>query len=75
MRSTKHVSMKPVFSSHVNAVGYDDGSSELHIEYKNGKRFIYKDVDPDKARQVMNGASVGQSLHKHIRGQHDHEEL
>ena len=75
MRSTKHVPMKQVFSSHVHAVGYDAGSNELHVEYKNGKRFVYKDVDQEKARNVMNGHSIGQAIHKHVRGQHDHEEI
>lgn len=66
--------MKQVTSSHVNAVGYDAGKQELHVEYKNGTKFVYKDVPGDKAQQVMNSHSIGKALHSMVRGQHDHEQ-
>lgn len=70
----RSVAMKQVHSSHVNAVGYNPSTEELHIEYKNGGgRHVYKDVPRDKAHLVMNGMSIGKALHAHVRGQHDHE--
>ena len=75
MKSDKHsqVQMKQVHSSHVHAIGYDPVSGDLHVEYKNGGKFVYKNVPPDKARAVLGGASIGKMLHTHIRGQHDFE--
>lgn len=67
--------MKQVHSSHVNAVGHDPVTGELHVQYKNGSTAVYKNVDTEKARMVMGGASIGKALHQHIRGQHDHEML
>ena len=69
------VEMKQVFSSHVHAVGYDSKSQELHVEYKNGARFVYKDVPEDKAKQVTGSHSIGKALHNFIKGEHDHEKL
>ena len=75
MRSQMHssVPMKQVHSTHVHAIGYDAASQELHVEYKQGGKYVYKDVPPEKARMVMGGASIGKALHAHVRGQHDHE--
>jgi len=67
------VAMKQVFSSHVHAVGYDATKKELHVEYKKGGRAVYKNVENEKAQQVLNGASIGKALHTHVRGAHDHE--
>ena len=67
--------MKQVFSSHVHALGYDPESRELHVNYKGGGTYVYKDVDAAKARQVMHSGSIGKALHQHVRGQHDHEVL
>ena len=72
MRSDVH--MRQCFSSHVDSIGYDSAAQELHVQYKSGgTRYVYKDVSPDKAHDVMSGASIGGMLHKHIKGQHDHE--
>lgn len=66
------VQMKQVTSSHIHSVGYDDVAQELHVEYKNGRRSIYSEVPPDKARSVMNSHSIGQSIHKIVKNNHDH---
>lgn len=77
MRAAQHSSpsMKQVHSSHVHAVGYDNANQELHVEYKGGNRYVYKNVPADKADTVMNSHSIGSALHTHIKGQHDHDVL
>lgn len=65
--------MKTVFSSFVDAIGYDDDTQELHVKYRNGKEGVYKNVPPDKAEQVISAPSVGTALHELIRNQHPHE--
>lgn len=62
-----------VYSSHVDQIGYDEQSQELHVKYTNGKYAMYKDVPPEKADAVMGSASIGQALHQYIKGQHEHE--
>ncbi len=76
MRSDSHgPTMKQINSSHIHAIGYDAPSQELHVEYRSGTKYKYKDVPPEKARMVMGGMSIGKAIHTHIRGQHDHEIL
>lgn len=77
MMSDRHTTpqMKPVFSSHVDQIGYDDKNNTLHVLYKNGARVTYDGVGPDKAKQVMSAASIGEALHGLIRGQHKHSYL
>lgn len=65
--------MKQVMSSHVSAVGYDDDTQTLYVEYKNGKISKYADVPPDLADKVSNSYSIGQALNQHIKGSFDHE--
>lgn len=69
------VTMKQVHSSHIDAIGHDSDTNELHVQFKSGKTFKYKDVDSNKARTVMNSGSIGSAIHQHVRGQHDHEEI
>lgn len=60
--------MKSVFSSHVSKVGYDAGSKELEIEFKNGKTAVYQDVPSDVANLVVNAPSVGSAIHTFLKG-------
>lgn len=69
----KSIPMKQVHSTHIHSIGHDPSANELHVEYKNGGKFVYKDVDSAKAKMVMGGHSIGSAMHQHIRGQHDHE--
>jgi len=69
------VSHKPVFSSHVSTVGYDDASGELHVAYANGKTVVYEGVPPGVARQVQTGPSVGAALHANVKNRFKHRYL
>ena len=66
---------KTVRSSHVDTVGYDAEQGELHVTYNSGKTAVYKDVDEKTANSVMNAPSVGQALHRQVRGRFEHEYL
>lgn len=64
---------KPVFSSHVNTVGYDDATGELHVAYRNGKVSIYEGIPPEVAIKAQGGAaSIGKLIHDEIRGKYGH---
>ena len=64
--------MRDVFSSHVNQVGHDPETNELHVAWDNGKTSIYSDVPPEKFEQVANSWSVGKALHQMIKPSHPH---
>jgi len=67
--------MQKKFSSHVNAVGYDENSSELHVVFKNGKTAVYQGVPADVAERVQGAASVGSALHDLVKGKFEHKYL
>jgi hypothetical protein len=62
--------MRKVFSSHINSVGYDDETGELHVEFANGSHGHYADVPPEVAGQVLSAPSIGMELHRTVRGRH-----
>lgn len=64
---------KPVYSTMVSAVGYDDENEELIITWaKSGKRSAYKGVSEDKAIELSNAPSVGQMVNMEIKNQYPH---
>lgn len=65
--------MNEVFSSSVAAIGYDEGSQELHVEWqRNGRVSVYKDVPAVVAERVMKAASIGQALREGIQQVYEH---
>jgi hypothetical protein len=62
------MAMKRVFSSHINAVGYDSSSKELAVEFQNGKTAVYSDVPEDIAKMVVDAPSVGTALTQFVKG-------
>ena len=63
--------MNPVFSSNVDAVGYDDGT--LFVRWKSGKVSSYKGVPADVAQKAANAWSVGSFLREEVINQYDHK--
>lgn len=61
--------MRRVFSSHVDQIGYDEETGELHVSFSKGQTAVYQGVPPKVARSVMEAPSIGQALHNSIRGQ------
>lgn len=52
--------MKPVFSSMISEVGWDDETQELLVKFsKNGKTAAYKGADEGLAEDLSKAASVG----------------
>ena len=63
---------RSVFSSHIETVGYDPASAELHLTYKNGRTSIYSGVPPETAQRVTGAVSIGTAVHENLRGKHEH---
>lgn len=64
--------LHPVQSSHVEAVGYDAASRELHVQYKGGQRYIYLDVPESVGTQAHTAKSPGRFLMDSIKGRYKH---
>lgn len=63
--------MRNVFSSHVDAIGYDEESGELHVTYgRTGKTAVYQNVPVEDARYVLEAPSIGEAMWQRIRGKY-----
>jgi KTSC domain len=59
-----------VFSSHVESLGYDAATRELHVTYSNGSTAVYEGVDAGVFSAVMSSPSIGMALREHVRGRY-----
>lgn len=64
MASYDNITMQPVSSSHVMAVGFDPLTNVLLIDFKNKqgaftKRYICHGPSPEEFDQLLNAPSVG----------------
>jgi hypothetical protein len=68
------VRREPVSSSSIAAVGYDEISSTLEIEFHNGKIYQFFDVPPQMAAALRAAPSTGTYFNKYLRnGGYDFE--
>ena len=67
--------MTPVESSNVESVGYDPGTAEMHVRFKDGGLYRYEGVHQETYDELMAAESVGTYLHQTVKGQHAHERL
>ena len=65
------IEMKPVQSSNINAVGYDELNQVMHVEFTNGNKYIYFDVPPKYHEAFIGSDSIGKHFVKHVRGHFD----
>lgn len=61
---------KPVTSSNIAEIGYDEASRTLEILFRNGRLYQYFDVPLADYQGLMNAASHGQYLNAHIKGRY-----
>lgn len=57
-----------VESSNIEAVGYDEDSSTLQVEFKNGGTYQYFDVPERVFEELRDADSVGKYLAANIKG-------
>ena len=61
------MTMTPVQSSNVAAVGYDPATKILRVAFKNGGEYEYAGVPAEAHAALLNTDSIGAHLHKHIK--------
>jgi hypothetical protein len=59
----------PVISSNLAAIGYDEISGEMQIQFLNGRIYSYQNVPPDVYMGLVNAPSKGQYFGAMIRNQ------
>lgn len=59
---------KPVVSSNIHSIGYDNESQVLEIEFHSGGIYQYYSVPRTVYQDLMNAVSHGKYFHAHIKG-------
>lgn len=67
--------MISVDSSNISAVGYDDESSTLQVEFNNGMSYQYFDVPEILFEELVNADSVGGYLAENIKGSYRYSKV
>ena len=62
-----HVVMVEVESSNLAQVGYDDDRSLLLLEFKNGGKFAYPNVERETFDDMMDADSIGKFFFANIK--------
>ncbi len=56
-----------VDSSNIEAIGYDEDTQELHVQFLSGGHYIYSDLPRDIFDQLMNAPSKGSFLNREVK--------
>ena len=57
-----------VDSSNVEAIGYDNDSQELHVQFVGGHLYVYSDVPREVFDGLMYAPSKGSFLNREVKG-------
>jgi hypothetical protein len=63
--------MTPVDSSSLLQVGYDSGSQELYIEFKEGRTYVYSPVPETTYRELLDADSKGSYFNREVKPKYD----
>lgn len=69
------MTLSPVESSNIRAIGYDGARRHLYIEFKAAGLYRYDDVPPQTVAAFMGATSIGQHFHRHIKGAYKHTRI
>lgn len=63
------VEMQAVKSSSIAAVGYDQETKELRVQFTRGQTYVYRGVSPEVHKALMDSESIGKHFQANIRNQ------
>lgn len=66
---------EPVSSSLVAAIGYDEESETLEVEFVSGAVYRYRGIEPDVNEAFRAAASKGAFFNRHIKGAYPWEQV
>lgn len=61
------IQMIPVESSNLSAIGYDEDTEALRVEFHDGSAYLYTGVDKSVYVQLLTATSKGVFFRKNIR--------
>lgn len=61
------MNMTPVESSNIAAIGHNPQTSILHVQFKGGKTYEYKNVNTELFQQLLTAESIGSFFAKNIK--------
>ena len=67
--------MRPVDSSNLRSVGYDEGLGHLYVEFQTGATWRYTGVSAQQHEALLAAPSVGSYFSKNIRNAHAGERV
>ena len=67
--------MQSVVSSDIKAIGYDENSLTLRIEFNSGGVYEYFAVPASVHSDLMNSSSHGKYFHQYIRDKYDFRKI
>lgn len=59
--------MQSVSSSNIAAVGYNEATKKLHVQFHNGSTYVYDDVPADVHEALVNADSVGKYFNANVK--------
>jgi KTSC domain len=65
--------MVPVASSHIKAVGYDEATSSMAVEFHNGSTYRYEKVPAEIHVGLITAESPGRYFAANVRGKFGHK--
>lgn len=67
--------MKPVSSSNVSEIGYNEENQEVYVRFLNGSLYLYKGVPQFEFDGLFNAPSVGSYLHRNYKNAYPYERV
>lgn len=69
------VDMNYVDSSNIEAIGYNSGKQELHVQFLSGATYVYHGVPEHVYEEIMDAPSKGSYLNRVIKGVYEYAKL
>jgi len=61
------INLRPVESSMISHIGYDEEDRVLRVRFSKGAEYDYADVPKTAHDALMKAPSIGSHFHKHVR--------
>jgi hypothetical protein len=65
--------MTYVDSSNIEQVGYDSDNVELHVRFKNGDLYVYRNVPVQIYEELLGAPSKGSYLNREIKDTYEYD--
>lgn len=69
------IEKKPVTSSNIEAIGYDEETQTLRVWFKNGGAYDYDKVPKEEFEALQNASSVGSYFASNIKGKYAYKKV